>query len=305
MAKARARAAARKVKDKWKAKNWYQILAPPLFEEVPVSETLADRPEILINRVTEVSLQDLTNDFRKSHIKLFFKISEIKDGNAHTQIVGHTLTSDYLRRMIRRRRSRVDGIYDVTTRDGAKIRVKPFATTDKRIQNSQKKIIRLSMRKTIEEKSSTHTLNELMRDILDGKTGSDIYKKCKNIYPVRRVDIYKTEIYQQPTKKIEDKKPAKKEKETPPETEEPKKPEKTKTTIETKKTETKKSPEEAPAETPKEKKTSDKTKETKETKEKKPTKKKTTKTAAKKKNTKKTTKTKKKTTTKKTKKTEK
>ena len=33
MAKARARAAARKVKDKWKAKNWYQVVAPSLFDE--------------------------------------------------------------------------------------------------------------------------------------------------------------------------------------------------------------------------------------------------------------------------------
>ena len=45
MAKARARAAARKVKDKWKAKNWYQIQAPTLFDNVVVSETLSDNPQ--------------------------------------------------------------------------------------------------------------------------------------------------------------------------------------------------------------------------------------------------------------------
>ncbi|MCK5261997.1 MAG: 30S ribosomal protein S3ae, partial [Thermoplasmatales archaeon] len=41
MAKARARSASRKVKDKWRAKNWYQILAPTLFDSAPVSETLS------------------------------------------------------------------------------------------------------------------------------------------------------------------------------------------------------------------------------------------------------------------------
>ena len=60
MAKARSRAVARKVKDKWKAKNWYQILAPPLFDNVPIADTLADKPNSLIGRVTEASLQDLT-----------------------------------------------------------------------------------------------------------------------------------------------------------------------------------------------------------------------------------------------------
>ena len=148
MAKARSRATARKIKDRWKAKTWYNILAPPSFDNVTVADTLADNPDSLINRVTEVSLQDLTNDFRKSHIKLYFKIHKVEETNAHTQFAGHTLTSDYLRRMIRRKRSKIDGVYDVTTRDGATLRVKPFATTDKRIQNSQRRIVREAMKIT-------------------------------------------------------------------------------------------------------------------------------------------------------------
>ena len=219
MAKARARSTARKVKDKWRAKNWYQILAPTLFDSTPVSETLSDKPNNLIGRITEVSLQDITNDFRKAHIKLFFKIDKIQDGNAHTQFNGHTLTSDYLRRMIRRRKSRVDGVYDIETRDGAYLRVKPFAITEKRIQNSQKKLIRNVMKETITKEGKTKTLNEFLRDTLEGKTGSMIYKNCKKFYPVKRVEIYKTELKRSPTIEIEERKPAK-------ETEEPKEAEK-------------------------------------------------------------------------------
>ncbi len=247
MAKARARTAARKVKDKWRAKNWYQILAPTLFDNAPISETLSDKPDNLIGRVTEVSLQDITNDFRKAHIKLFFKIEKIQDGNAHTQFNGHTLTSDYLRRMIRRRKSRVDGVYDVETRDGAYLRVKPFAITEKRIQNSQKKLIRGVMKETITKEGKTKTLNEFLIDILDGKIGSEIYKNCKKFYPVKRVEIYKTEIKRSPSIEVEEKKPPKeKEAEEPKETdkkekkEKPKKEPKAKEEKKTKKPATKK-----------------------------------------------------------------
>jgi len=211
MAKARARSAARKVKDKWKAKNWYQILAPTLFDSIPVSETLAEKQNNLMGRVTEVSLQDITNDFRKSHVKLFFKIYKVEEGNAFTQFKGHTLTSDYLRRMIRRRKSRVDGVYDVETRDGAFLRVKPFAITDNRIQNSQKKLIRNIMKDTITKEGKSKTLNEFLRDTLDEKIGGEIFKSCKKLYPIKRIEIYKTEIKRQPTKTIEEKKPKKKE----------------------------------------------------------------------------------------------
>ncbi len=212
MAKARSRTTARKVKDRWKAKTWYNILAPPAFDSVTIADTLTDTPDNLINRITGVSLQDLTNDFRKSHITLYFKINRVEEQNAHTQFEGHTLTSDYLRRMIRRRRSKIDGVYDVTTRDGAILRVKPFATTDKRIQNSQKKGVRDAMKNTIENQGKTSTLSEFVKDVLDGKIGSDIYKNCKKLYPVKRIEIYKTEVVSQPTIMIEEEK-QKKEKE--------------------------------------------------------------------------------------------
>lgn len=215
MAKARARTTTRKVKDRWKAKNWYTILAPSLFNNVPVAETLSEVPENLIGRVTEVSLQDITNDFRKSHIKLLFSVDRIEQNTAHTQLKGHLLTSDYLRRMIRRRKSRVDGVFDVETRDGALLRVKPFAIAEKRIQSSQKKLIRNVMKDVITKEGKSKTLNSFIKDCIDGKTGSEIYKHCKIYYPVKRIEINKTEIIRLPTIIIEDEKPVEKPQEEP------------------------------------------------------------------------------------------
>ena len=262
MAKARSRTTARKVKDRWKAKNWYNILAPPSFDSVTIADTLADSPDSLINRVTGVSLQDITNDFRKSHIVLNFKIHKVEESNAHTQFVGHFLTADYLRRMVRRRKSKIDAVYDATTRDGAFIRVKPFATTDKRIQNSQKRVIRESMKKTITEEAAKSTMSEFVKNILDGKIGSEIYKSCKQLYPVKRIEIYKTEVVSQPTIMIADKKPKKEEK--PEEkTEEPEKKEKKPKKKEEKKTEEVKEPETKEEKPEKEEKTKKKPKEQK------------------------------------------
>jgi small subunit ribosomal protein S3Ae len=221
MAKARARTTTRKVKDRWKAKNWYQILAPSLFNNIPVAETLAEEPDTLIGRVTEVSLQDLTNDFRKSHIKLLFAVDKVEQNTAHSQLKGTLLTSDYLRRMIRRRKSRVDGVFDVETRDGAFLRVKPFAIAEKRIQSSQKKLIRNVMRDVIGKEAKAKTLNSFIKDSLDGKLGSEIYKHCKIYYPVKRIEINKTEIIRLPTIIIEDEKPPEKPEEQPTQPQEP------------------------------------------------------------------------------------
>jgi len=306
MAKARSRTAARKIKDRWKAKNWYDVVAPPSFENATIAQTLSSDPNLLIDRVTEVSMQDLTNDFRKSHILLYFKIHNVEDSTAHTKFVGHSLTSDYLRRMIRRRRSKIEGIYDVITRDGAKVRIKPFATTDKRIQNSQKRVARESMKKTLETQAKSSTLSEFIRNIIEGNIGRDIYKNCKNLYPLKRVEIFKTEVLSQPTIEIKDKpkkKEEKPEKETKEEIKEKPKDKKKETKDETKEKEEKIDKEEKIKETKKPKKDEEKPKDKVKPKKKttkKATKKKTKETKAKKEakpKTKKTTK--KKTTTKK------
>ena len=215
MPKARARTTTRKVKDRWKAKNWYQILAPSIFNNVPVAETLAESPESLIGRVSEVSLQELTNDFRKSHIKLLFSIDKIEQNTAHTQLKGTQLTSDYLRRMIRRRKSRVDGVFNVETRDSALVTVKPFAIAEKRIQSSQKKLIRNVMKEVIAKEGKVKTLNAFVRDCIDGKIGSEIYKNCKVYYPVKRIEVNKIEVKRLPTVIIEDEKPEEKPEEVP------------------------------------------------------------------------------------------
>ncbi len=205
MAKAKSRATVRKMKDKWKAKSWYRVLAPSLFDNSPIAETLAADKEQLINRVTEISMQNLTGDFRKSHIKLYFKIDKVEGSDAYTYFIGHSLTSDYIRRLIRRRKSRIDGVYDVTTKDGAIIRLKPFATTERRIQTSQKHEIRKIMKSNLLLYAKDRTLSEMIRDILQDKVSAEIGKSCKKFYPLRKVEIYKSELLKRPIIKTEEK----------------------------------------------------------------------------------------------------
>ena len=200
-AKRPSRTTARKVKDKWRSKEWYRILAPDMFNSAQIAETLSDEKEKLIGRVTEVTLQDLTGDFSKMHIKLQFKINEVSGFDAHTQFVGHTLTSDYIRRLTRRKHSKTDGVFDVQTKDKALLRVKPMAVTEKRIQVSQQQAIRSIMGKIINKEAKGRVSSEFIRELLSGNISKTILKACKPIYPLKRVEIRKSEVLRLPTEK--------------------------------------------------------------------------------------------------------
>jgi len=197
--KTKSRTAARKLKDKWKSKEWYKVTAPDFFNNSVIAETPADDPEKLMGRVTEVTLQDLTGDFSKMHIKLRFQVFDVAGQEAKTKFIGHDLTSDYVRRQTRRRRSKMDGIFDVLTKDGYKIRVKPMAIAEKRIQTSQAKEIRIIMDDVIGGSAGSKLFHDFIKTMLDGTLSHDISQKCKVIYPMRRIEIRKSQVIQEPS----------------------------------------------------------------------------------------------------------
>ena len=183
-----------RIKRKRKEKEWYTVLAPQMFGKAKIAETPADDPEKLMGRNVEVSLQELTNDFAKSHIKLKFKIVNTKGLEANTVFVGHSLTTDYVKRMSRKHRSKVDGVFDVKTKDGVLVRLKPSALAGKRIQTSQKRAIRAILKETMEKEAKGRTFEQFIKFMLDGDLGKEAYRLSKKIYPIKRVEVYKSEI---------------------------------------------------------------------------------------------------------------
>ncbi|MBI4392379.1 MAG: 30S ribosomal protein S3ae [Euryarchaeota archaeon] len=203
MAEKKARTVQKKVKDKWKTKQWYSIKAPKIFNEVPVAVTLADEPEKMMGRIAEATMQDITGDFSKVHVKLFFKVNGVVGLDATSKFVGHELTTDYLRRLIRRKHSKIDAVYDVTTKDGYSLRVKPVAVTEKRTKTSQEAQIRREMATVMTDFGSRLTLPEFTRDMINGELNSALFKVSRKVYPVKKVEIRKSEIRKEPAEPIE------------------------------------------------------------------------------------------------------
>ena len=190
----KTRTSARKIKDRWKAKGWYNILAPEMFNKQLLGETIADEPGKIMGRIAEVTVQDLTGDFSKMHIKLQFKVHHVQGQDALTQFVGHDMTSDYVRRLTRRKRTRTDGTFDVTTKDAWEIRVKPMAIADRRIQSSKQRVIRQIMERVLREAAAALSVGEFVKAMLSGELSKAIAVRCKPIQPISRVEIRTSEV---------------------------------------------------------------------------------------------------------------
>lgn len=192
---------ARKVQrklDKWKSKSWYAVEIPKFMGSNRIGFTPTSDPENLIGRVVETTVGELTNDFSKHNTKLKLEINDVVGDVAHTKFLGHELTTDYLRSIVKRQTSRIDANLNVTTKDGYKVTVKPTCFTVKRARTSQIKGIRKEMIKIVSKRASDVSYEQFIEEAIIGKLSANIYRNAKYIYPLRRVEIRKTHVLSVP-----------------------------------------------------------------------------------------------------------
>jgi len=187
------------VRDKWKMKRWYEVLAPEMFNYISLGTIPADDPDKLIGRVLETTLYDITGDISQVHVKLYFQIIRVEEDKAYTWFKGHELARDYMRSLIRRKSSKIQGIFDITTKDGYVLRITVIALTSYRCKTSQKRAIRKVMYNYIASKAPELTLAELLSEVLNNKISNEIAEHARKVYPIRRVEVYKTKLLMVPT----------------------------------------------------------------------------------------------------------
>lgn len=194
---ATARAAARRQKDKWKAKRWYSIRAPrnPWSFKV-IGETIAEEEKALLGRHYEVMQSELDGDFSKMHVKIRFKVTDVIGSDALTEFVGHDVMKDHVRRQIRRERGKIDDSIDLVTEDGYFIRIKPFIVTRSRIKGSQKQETRTIARNEVIKFCARSTWISVQKALLDGSLEEEVRKAVSKIQPVRAVFFRRSQLIQ-------------------------------------------------------------------------------------------------------------
>lgn len=181
-------------RDKWTLKKWYTIYASSAFGYAELGDVPANSDKQLIGRTMEVSLYQITKDISQTHIKLKFQIVKVEGERAYTQFKGYELARDYLRSLVRRGTSKVDGIFDIITKDGVHLRVAVMVVTTHRIKTSQEKAIRKIAKEVVEKKAEELTMDEFVQEAVLEKISADIFSHARRIYPIRKIEVHKIKV---------------------------------------------------------------------------------------------------------------
>ena len=188
----------KRVRDKWRGKDWYTVTSPSYFGGVELGSIPADDPQKVVGRILDSTLYDITNDFAHQYLKIYFQVTDMDGKTARTIFKGHEYSRDYLRSIVRRRTTRVDMILNISTTDGYRVRLAVCAFTLTRIRTSQEKVIRSIMKKLVEERAKNLTFDQFVQEMVLGKIASDIYNEAKKVAPIRHVGIRKSKLMFKP-----------------------------------------------------------------------------------------------------------
>lgn len=168
----------------WKKKKWCQIVATKEFNDAVIGETTYLEPDNLIGRTVQVSLMELTNDIKKQHMKLIFKVEGIKDNHAITSVVAFEVSPLYIRRMVRREKKKIDDSFIVETKDNVKVRIKTFFVTKAMTSNRTVTDLRKKARLILTEEIKKLDYNSFVLAVVSYEIQKKLHSELKKVYPL-------------------------------------------------------------------------------------------------------------------------
>ena len=184
------------MRDQYYKKRWdISDALDRVIDKIMKSESPdAEKEEQLANRKISLNGRQLLNQVKKQHIVFEFKVREVKGLKAYTKFVGHEVKGAYLKRLIKRRTSKVEVNQVVTTKDNEKAKVKTVVITAIKATTRQRNSVRKTVAKRIEETANKKGFEDLVQEMIFGSTISKIFNEAKKIVPIKRIEVIKAAL---------------------------------------------------------------------------------------------------------------
>ena len=182
----------KKGKDKWKDKTWYTLVAPNYLGGREIGMSIGNGETSMVGRKIEIPVSDFTGNFRRANAKMSFRILSCQGTKCSTEFIGHSLNDDYIRRMVRRRKERIDIIKQVSTADHANMVLKVVIVTDGKLNTSKRTEIRKTVENFLVEKADTMSYGDLAKYVIGEDVYGDIVNATKDIYPIKKIEMRKS-----------------------------------------------------------------------------------------------------------------
>jgi len=165
-----------------------------MFNENFLAESPATDPKSLVGRVVPAMVSDLTGDKSKNYIKLFFRVSDVKDKTASTDFSGLECLKEFVSRNVREGLEKVEAFDEVKTKDNWVLQISSTTILNRKIKANIRAKVRKQIADHLQKSVPETTLEEFLKSVLASTYQKKIRKEASVFYPVRFMEIHKVEV---------------------------------------------------------------------------------------------------------------
>jgi ribosomal protein S3AE len=172
-----------------KKKKWFPIVSPKLLGEKPIGETYLEEPELAVGKTIKINLMQVTGEIKAQNVNSKYEIVEFRENVLRTKITDYTYLNSSLKRLVRRRMTKVDDSLVIMTKDDVKVRIKPLVLTRGKVSKSLESAFRAAVRKLVIEAVGKKTYEELFADVIKNRLQIEIKNSIMKLSPIKTVII--------------------------------------------------------------------------------------------------------------------
>lgn len=180
---------ARKQTVKLVKKKWYDIVTSGHFDNVKVGETLLDDSNKLVGKPVAVNVMNLTGNYKQQSITLDYRVTKVEGDKGIAEFRSFRLSPSFIKRIVRRRSTRIDHSFVAKTKDGELLRLKPMIIARNHISTDLKNEIRKAATISLIKKVSSMSVDEVLGSLLALNVQRELKRELSEFCPIKLVEI--------------------------------------------------------------------------------------------------------------------
>tara|TARA_Y100000310_G_scaffold339544_1_gene432542 strand:- start:791 stop:1363 length:573 start_codon:yes stop_codon:yes gene_type:complete len=173
---------------KKKKKKWVSIVAPSDFGRKELGEAYVSESEDLIGKEVKVNMMFVAKT-RNSNIRLTFQVTNTKEGTGITELTSYKILPSYVKRMVRKRKSKLDISQVIKSKEGKEFTIKYVILTRGKVSKGVLTSIGKSARELILSESNKKPSKKVFDDVMYYSLQKDMKKKLSKIYPIGLFEV--------------------------------------------------------------------------------------------------------------------
>ncbi len=160
-----------------------------MFSSKQIGETYLANAQTALGRHMTINLKDLTDSFRDQTKYVQLQLVDFKDQQFSTAITGFHIIPSSVKRMVRKKTSRLDTVFTVTTKDKKEVLIKGIVIALFNSNRSVGTTLRAKMQEVLTQSAAKQGYDQFVNEIITGKMRMYLKRQLKGVHPVREAIV--------------------------------------------------------------------------------------------------------------------